>query len=137
MIETIDAVRSGHDSTTASALESPRKHQMSTSVSKIKDPASPYLSDVSCRIAHILTILPHAESGVIADLGALSLFQNRHDLGLRFAPVQNGDGFSAVNGAEHVLHPVTEVDNGRFHGKAPDRKCLLGSIHYLRFASTL
>src|SRR5260370_2520150 len=132
MIETIDAVRSKHDSTAASALESPRKYQMSTSVSKIKGPASPYLSDVSCRIAHILSILPHAESGVIADLGALSLFRNRHDRGLRLAPIQNGDRLSAVNGAEHVLHPVPEVDNGRFHRKAPDRKCLLGSIHCLR-----
>src|SRR5260370_24829100 len=119
MIETIDAVRSGHDSTIASALESPRKHQMSTSVSKIKDPASPYLSDISCGIAHILAILPHAESRVVTDLGALSLFRNRHDRGLRFAPVQNGDRLSAVDGAEHVLHPVPEVDDSRFHGQAP------------------
>src|ERR1017187_941413 len=115
MAEIIEMARSDCDSMSRAAAPSPRRNQISTSVSKIIEPPAPQLPDISGHILQIGPVSPHSERRMGDQAPFWFFYCNRREARLFLTPIKHCHGLAAINRLQHVLHAVTEIHNAGFH----------------------
>src|SRR2546421_6001987 len=106
MMETMETCRFVCFSRNSAAAVLPRKNQINTSVSKITEAGPSQFHYIGRDVAHVFSILPKSEGFPSAQPGGLRGRQ-RHDLGFGLPSVQHGDGYSALDGFQHIFGAVT------------------------------
>src|SRR4051812_34299734 len=115
-------IGAGSFSMALAALVTPRKHQISTSVSKSMNAALADGANMCGYVHEIIHVCPHAEGRVVVGVAFFFFDMLRaggDQRGSFLSTIEDGYLLLAVEGTQHFGHASTQIENGSLHDVSP------------------